>query len=109
METFRLAVKDKGRTVLPVGLQRACGFSAGMELVAHQIGVGRFVVETHDAVLERIWSGIPTGDSQHAVEELFEWRRSSDAERNRRLAEPVEADDSAVAGHGEQLLRALGL
>jgi len=77
MQTFRLTVKDKGRTVLPSALQKACGFAPGTELIARTLGQGRFLVETQDVVLERIWSGVSADREDNGVDALQEcvWSR----------------------------------
>ncbi len=90
---FRLSVKDKGRTVLPVALQRECGFGPGVDLFARPLGAGRFVVETADAVLDRIWEGLPASEGD-AVAELSSWRTESGRSRMAALSSEPDADDS---------------
>ncbi len=112
MEQFRLAVKDKGRTVLPVGLQQACGFAPGAHLVARPIGRGQFIAETSEAVLDRIWSRVPETGSPDGVEELRRWRRETDERRRAALEVEAEADVSTTGDserRGEALLERLGL
>lgn len=110
MEQFRLAVKDKGRTVLPVGLQHACGFSAGAALMARPLGPGRFIVETEDAILDRIWSRLPTERSEtDAVEDLARWRETAAAERQTSLETPELGSEADSPEAGARLLQALGL
>ena len=88
METFRLADQDKGQAVLPVGLQHACESAPGADLVARPIGEGRFVVESTDAVLDRIWSRVSDMEVGSAVEDLHEWRAETDQARRSRLEDP---------------------
>lgn len=110
METhFRLSVKDKGRTVLPTALQRECGFAVGAELIARPLGPGRFLVETADAVLDRIWSGVPTDGPTDAVAELAAWRTHSSSERMAALSAGAPDADGTETDHGAELLRELGL
>jgi len=109
MQTFRLAVKDKGRTVLPSALQKACGFAPGAELIARTLGQGRFLVETQDVVLERIWSGVPADREDNGVDALQEWRLVSDAERSEHLSSPDLPDEATSQLRGAQLLSDLGL
>lgn len=109
MNDFQLSVKVKGRTVLPVGLQRACGFAPGAKLVATPLGRGCFVVETREAVLERIWAGIPQNTTTDGVADLARWRQTTDAERWERLASPEIPAEEVSAERANQLLRALGL
>lgn len=109
MDTYRLSVKDKGRVVLPVALQRACGFAPGAELVARPIGKGTFVVESTDAVLERIWSRLPEGASGDAVGALEDWRAASGEVRRAALESPALAPEEESEGRAAQLLAELGL
>lgn len=109
MTTYRLSIKDKGRTVLPAALQRECGFAPGSELLARPIGKGQFIVESADAVLERIWSRLPDRVQPSGVESLREWREDSDTGRSARLesSESVPTDESRQ--RGADLLTTLGL
>lgn len=109
MSDFQLSVKVKGRTVLPVGLQRACGFAPGAKLVARPLGKGCFVVETREAVLERIWAGIPHNTTTDGVADLARWRQIADAERWERLASPEFPAEEVSKERANQLLDALGL
>lgn len=109
MSDFQLSVKEKGRTVLPIGLQRACGFTPGSTLVARPMGNGRFVVETREAVLERIWSANPQSTPTDGVAELAQWRQVADAQRWERLASPDLPSEEISSERANQLLRELGL
>lgn len=89
MDTYRLVVKEKGRVVLPVALQRLCEFAPGDELVARPLGKGRFMVESADAILDRIWSQLPDGDADgDESSDLATWRAESDAARRSALESP---------------------
>jgi bifunctional DNA-binding transcriptional regulator/antitoxin component of YhaV-PrlF toxin-antitoxin module len=108
MEQFRLAVKEKGRTTLPAGLQRACGFAPGADLHARPLGPGRFIVESSDAVMGRIWSRLPSESNGQAVEDLAEWRATTGSVRQAHLEgtdNPEEGSDTRQ----EALLEFLGL
>lgn len=109
MSDFQLSVKANGRTVLPVGLQRACGFAAGAKLVARPLGRGCFVVETREAVLERIWAGNSQNTTTDGVADLARWRQAADAERWESLASPEFPAEKVSTERANQLLRALGL
>jgi bifunctional DNA-binding transcriptional regulator/antitoxin component of YhaV-PrlF toxin-antitoxin module len=102
--TFSFEVKEKGRVVLPAGLRRACGFEVGSRLVARSLGPGQAIVETADAVMERIWSGVPA-EPVDAVGALWEWR----AEEAERMTQSASPPDAGVAGAGQAMLRKLGL
>ena len=106
---FEFEVKEKGRAVLPVGLRTACGFEVGTRLVARPIGPGQAIVETTDAVLDRIWSGIPSGTTQvDAVAELATARAEAVALREQR-ATATAAGDERSDERSSALLPALGL
>lgn len=115
MELFRLAVKAKGRTVLPAGLQRACGFAPGAQLVARPLGKGRFVVESTDAVLDRIWSGLPLSEQDDVGDgaDLDRWRTEADGGRWTRLERPDsdagDVDDGESQRRSARLLGELDL
>ncbi len=87
VDAYRIIVKEKGRVVLPIALQRACGFAPGDELVARPIGAGRFVVESGDAILSRIWSRLPE-ESIGDTGDLATWRHESDSARRSSLESP---------------------
>ncbi len=109
MSDFQLSVKEKGRTVLPIGLQRACGFAPGAKLVARPLGNGRFLVETREAVLERIWADNPQSITTDGVADLARWRQIADTERWERLASSDLAAEEISSERANQLLSALGL
>lgn len=109
MATYRLSVKDKGRTVLPAALQRECGFAPGSELLARPIGNGQFIVESAEAVLERIWSQLPDHPQSSGVDSLHEWRRDTDEERNAHLTSTAPAPTDESRQRGADLLATLDL
>ena len=104
---FRFEVKAKGRIVLPAALRELCGFAEGTELIARPLGRGRFVVETQDAVLERIWDACPE-PAPDAVADLEAWRTASGVDRWNVLAS-VPDDDGNSAERSAATLAALGL
>jgi bifunctional DNA-binding transcriptional regulator/antitoxin component of YhaV-PrlF toxin-antitoxin module len=101
--SYDFEVKEKGRAVLPAGLRSECGFDVGVRVVAYAVGPGRAILETTDAVIERIWSGVPAHTTD-GVEELKRWRAEQASALS--AAEP-EYDGDADAG--ERLLEVLGL
>jgi hypothetical protein len=103
-DRFGFEVKEKGRVVFPVGLRAACHFEVGTRLIGRPVGPGQALVETTDAVFDRLWSGAPTGDTD-AVEELWKWRAAQAAELRREGA-PSTDEANPV---GDALLRSLGL
>jgi bifunctional DNA-binding transcriptional regulator/antitoxin component of YhaV-PrlF toxin-antitoxin module len=112
MQTFRFEIKEKGRVVLPAGLRDACGLGVGAQLVARPLGAGRFVVETDERVLERIWSGIPDeASAPAATDPSFDGDLASadgdlgsaDAARWERLAVPADGDDGEEGDEGHDI------
>lgn len=109
MTTYRISVKHKGRAVLPVGLQKACGFAPGDDLVARPLGEGRFIVESTNAIMERIWSQVPEGSPQDATESLEEWRAESTKGRRAEIESPVSGSTPESRRRGARLLAEFGL
>ena len=109
MDTFRIVVKDKGRAVLPVALQRACGFGPGDELVARPLGHGRFIVESPAAVLDRIWSRLPAETSTDATAGLEDWRADSNESRRTELESADTTSSVDSDRRAARLLSELGL
>lgn len=108
MDAYRIVVKEKGRVVLPVALQRACGFAPGDELVARPMGEGRFIVESADAILHRIWSRLPT-EGDDTTGDLATWRSESEAARRSALESPDLAARAVSDRRAAELLRELNL
>lgn len=107
--TFHLG--PKGRVVLPAAVRRAAGIPDGAQVVAQAIGPGRMVIETIDAVRNRVWSASsdPDGvDSSTDVRAL----RSEDIATSDRAAQArsrVEEDTAESDAVGLSLLAHLGL
>lgn len=76
-EVYNFEIKEKGRSVWPVGLRAACGFDPGVEVVATPLGKGRALVETHEAVLEELWAGQSSDDADGV--EALQQRRALEA------------------------------
>lgn len=101
-EQYEFEVKAKGRVVLPAGLRTVCGFEPGTRVSARPIGRGQAILETTDAVLERIRSYGPDHETD-GVEELRRWR---DAEAG---AERAEISSDNPDETGAATLEALGI
>lgn len=105
--SFRLG--PKGRAVLPAAVRRAAHIPDGATLVAHAEADGRIVLETADAIRERVWAGArPEGDGD-TVAEVSELRQHDAA-----VADAAAERRSAAGGHdsdevGAALLARLGL
>ena len=110
---FEFEIKDKGRVVLPGGLRDICGFSVGTRLVARPLGKGQAIIETTDAVLERIWAGVPEQHAGSAVEALKQMRTGDAALQHETLNKRQNMADTAQTEKSERrsslLLTELGL
>lgn len=99
----------KGRVVIPVAVRRAAGLEEGAQVVAHAEGTGRIVVETPDAIRDRIWDAAPEATGLDATADIRAMReednRVSDAIANARS----QAGDSGSGARGAALLEHLGL
>jgi hypothetical protein len=95
--------------VLPVGLQRECGFGPGDELVARSLANGSFLVETREQILEQIWSSVPMNTEGDPVAQLSHLRSELDAQRRHRLENPVLPDEAESARRAAALLKAIGI
>jgi bifunctional DNA-binding transcriptional regulator/antitoxin component of YhaV-PrlF toxin-antitoxin module len=108
--SLRAVIGAKGRTVLPADVRKAAGFAEGTEVIAHAEGRGRVVVETPDAIRDRIWAASPPQTGIDATQDIRAARdedsRLSDQAAAHRSAERNTADSDAS---GEALLKHLGL
>ena len=109
MNSYRIAVKEKGRAVLPVALQRAGKFGPGDELIARVLPEGGIIMETRRQVLERIWASMAITENSDAVAELMQLRSEGDAARLERLENPELPDEQESDRRGAALLAKLGL
>ena len=106
---YEFEVKAKGRAVIPAGLRSACGFEPGTMLHARPLGPGQAVVETSEAILERIWSANTSPEADTGgVEDLAAWRANevlgSNASPDAEAGSPEPLTDA-----GRATLAALGL
>lgn len=102
MSIIELNVKEKGRTVLPVELQKACGFKPGDTLIVEEISEGRFIVETRERKIQSLWEKAVFSNASPTTEELLHKRSSDEKERLERLSKPTyssakESDKRAAA------------
>ena len=105
-------IGPKGRSVLPVAIRRAAHFEEGTEVVAIALGEGRVLLETVEAVRQRVWAGAPDPEVGRA-EATADVRRMrdedvavSDGAAARRSA-PLTSDHAE--DRGAALLAKLGL
>lgn len=108
---FAFNIGPKGRSVLPAAVRRAAHFEEGTQVVAIALGEGRVLLETVDAVRQRVWDGAPaaTDGSSDAAADVRRMREDdiaiSDAAAARRSATPSDGGED----RGAALLAKLGL
>ena len=103
-------IGPKGRSVLPVAVRRAAGFEEGSDVVAVALGKGRVLLETVDAVRERVWAGAPDQDtSVDSVADVRQMRQEDTAISDKAAARRSSAGSSASDERGAALLSRLGL
>lgn len=98
-EPTRTKVGPRGRVTVPAAIQRAVGLTEGDEVIIRAVGPGVVVVETPQAVLDRIRAGMQSAgpDSADALTEIRALR-DADTERIDRLApqEPLHQPESGA-------------
>lgn len=107
MSIIQLNVKEKGRTVLPVELQKACGFKPGDTLVVDEISVGRFIVETRERKIQSLWELAVASQSAPSTEDLLRERFEEEEERFERLSNPTFLSVAESDKRGAVLLAAV--
>lgn len=107
MSIIELNVKEKGRTVLPVELQKACGFKPGDTLIVEEISEGRFIVETKERKIQSLWEKAISSDASPATEGLLRKRSEDEAERLERLSKPTFPPAKESDKRGAALLAAV--
>jgi len=107
MSIIELNVKEKGRTVLPVELQKACGFKPGDTLVVEEISKGRFIVETRERKIQSLWELAVASQSAPSTEDLLQERSEEEQERLERISNPTFQSTAESDKRGAALLAAV--
>ena len=107
MSIIELNVKEKGRTVLPVELQKACGFKPGDTLVVDEISEGRFIVETRERKIQSLWELAVASQSAPSTEDLLRKRSEEETDRFERLSNPTYLSSTESNKRGAALLAAV--
>lgn len=107
MSLIELNVKEKGRTVLPVELQKACGFKAGDTLIVDEISEGRFIVETRERKIQSLWELAVAAEMAPSTEELLRKRSEGEKDRFERLSNPTYSSTTESNKRGAALLAAV--
>ena len=100
MSIIELNVKEKGRTVLPLELQKACGFKPGDTLVVEEISEGRFIVETRERKIQSLWELAVSSQTSSTTQELLLIRSEEEKKHLERMSNPtfLSADESDKRG-----------
>lgn len=85
MRGYSVTIKEKGRTLLPVALQRAGNFGPGDTFIAHVNDEGDIVLVNRRRVLERMWEAMEVAKDTEAVADLKKVRAEGDAARRHNL------------------------
>jgi len=104
MSIIELKVKEKGRTVLPVELQKACGFKPGDTLIVEQIAVGRFLVETRESKIQRLWDLAKPTQVEIETDQLLHARSNEEATRMVKLVNESASTEEASNERAAALL-----
>lgn len=103
-------VGPKGRAVIPVGVRRLAGIGEGAQLYAVVLGEGRVLIETLDAVRQRVWDGAGQQDALPAAADDVRQARLEDvAVSDEAAARRSATGDSESDARGAALLAELGL
>lgn len=92
MKGYSISIKEKGRTLLPVALQRAGNFGPGDTLIAQVNDDGDIVLVNRRRMLERMWASMGVPEGSDAVADLKKARVEGEAARRERL-ENIEIHD----------------
>lgn len=85
MRGYAITVKGKGRTLLPVALQRAGNFGPGDTFIAQVNDDGDIVLVNRRRVLERMWASMGVSEDVEAVVDLKKVRIEGDTARRRNI------------------------
>ena len=107
MSIIELNVKEKGRTVLPVELQKACGFKPGDTLIVQEISEGRFIVETRERKIQSLWEKALSSNESPATEDVLRKRSKDEVDRLERLTNQTLSTGKESDKRGAALLAAV--
>ncbi|CAL9522313.1 hypothetical protein SUDANB105_03838 [Streptomyces sp. enrichment culture] len=101
-EPTRTKVGPRGRVTVPVAVQRAVGLTEGAEVIIRALRPGVVIVETPQAVKDRIRAGIPPTAETENFDAVGEVRALRDAEGSRmnHLSTPQELSDRPASRAG---------
>ena len=100
LEPARTKVGPRGRVTVPVALQRAAGLVEGAEVIIRALRPGVVIVETPQAVKDRIRAGVPPTAETASFDAVADIRalRATDAARTEHLSAPQESLHQPASG-----------
>lgn len=93
--------------MLPVELQKACGFKPGDTLIVQEISEGRFIVETRERKIQSLWEKALSSNESPTTGELLRKRSKVEAERIERSTNPTLSTDAESKKRAAALLAAV--
>jgi bifunctional DNA-binding transcriptional regulator/antitoxin component of YhaV-PrlF toxin-antitoxin module len=85
MAGYTITIKEKGRTLMPVALQRAANFGPGDTFIAQVNEDGDILLVNRRRALERMWASMELPEDSDAVANLKQARVRGDDARRQRL------------------------
>lgn len=85
MKGYSVSIKEKGRILLPVALQRAGNFGPGDTFIAQVNDDGDILLVNRRRVLERMWASMEVSEDSDVVADLKKVRVEGDTARRQRL------------------------
>jgi bifunctional DNA-binding transcriptional regulator/antitoxin component of YhaV-PrlF toxin-antitoxin module len=106
-------INSKGRNSIPANIRRDAGIVEDVETLIYVERPGRIVIETREAVCERVWEGAPVPGGLDMTQDVREMRnedvRIADEAYDRRSVQLTPGDPVGMDSVGEALLAELGL
>ncbi|MEV7945482.1 AbrB/MazE/SpoVT family DNA-binding domain-containing protein [Streptomyces rubiginosohelvolus] len=102
VQPTRTKVGPRGRVTVPVALQRAAGLTEGDEVIITAVRPGVVIVETPQAIKDRIRAGNPAAADTDAFDAVADIRALRDSERDRpdHLSSPNDLKDQPSSRAG---------
>lgn len=108
MKGYSISIKEKGRTLLPVALQRAGNFGPGDTFIAQVNDDGDIVLVNRRRVLERMWASMEVSEDFDAVVDLKKVRVEGDTARRQYLENFEVQDEKDLMERTAALLTRMG-
>ncbi|MFI6276870.1 AbrB/MazE/SpoVT family DNA-binding domain-containing protein [Streptomyces sp. NPDC050988] len=102
LQPTRTKVGPRGRVTVPVALQRAAGLAEGDEVIIRVVSPGVVIVETPQAIKDRIRAGNPATAEPDSYDAAADVRALRDSESNRpdHLSAPQDKTDQPSSRAG---------